>query len=375
MLATFHPRQIFNQRYSGHTCQMAEGLGYWLQTKDFVKENCRRQNQYPHIVPSPNQTLSIPCVFSNLRKRSSSPSKNDEQKNWLIFVLSYIQVYYASDPHRVPPNLRHICSKNHPLFTNAPGVCGKSRMSFLWPLWFWFYYPIWIEWRDGWPSRAGVPFEGIPVIITGDAFQLPVVNGKRNNEQCTTIGEHIQGTFTHFTENVFFLRLSKSVRQGGDTQFADLLRRLRLAQSTQADFDLFNTRFVTDLATLVDESPGWSTAPILTGKWNSGRPQLCRNISQWGTQGANAIWEREREKLKCSSKIALSVIGPKSETRPVPSSSHLKRWWYTLACHWCFEWTFAHHLSFRMDQLGFLHTSVVQNYLRMNQRRMRCEEL
>lgn len=66
------------------------------------------------------------------------------------------------------------------------------------------------------PSRALVPFAGIPVIITGDTFQLPVVNGKGILSNPNTIGDRIQGTFSHSTNGVFCLKLSHSVRQGSD---------------------------------------------------------------------------------------------------------------------------------------------------------------
>lgn len=85
------------------------------------------------------------------------------------------------------------------------------------------------------PSREGISFAGIPVIITGDAFQLPdvIVNGKGILSNGTTIGDQRREIFSLFTEKVFFMRLSQNIRQGGDQSFAAFLRRLRLSEDTQ----------------------------------------------------------------------------------------------------------------------------------------------
>lgn len=79
------------------------------------------------------------------------------------------------------------------------------------------------------PSRSRIPFAGIPVLITGDAFQLPVVKAKCILSKADLIEEYIQWTFRHFTEKVFCLNLSQSVRQDGDSRYAEILQRMRLS--------------------------------------------------------------------------------------------------------------------------------------------------
>ena len=59
-------------------------------------------------------------------QRDLEKCKTSEQKIWMNSVLSYILVYYSNSSFNVPQNLIDLCKENHPIFTNAPGGCGKS---------------------------------------------------------------------------------------------------------------------------------------------------------------------------------------------------------------------------------------------------------
>ena len=60
------------------------------------------------------------------KKQILGKAKNNEQKSWLKFVLNYLQIYYSSSDENVPSTIIDVCKKNHPIFTSAPGGCGKS---------------------------------------------------------------------------------------------------------------------------------------------------------------------------------------------------------------------------------------------------------
>lgn len=114
------------------------------------------------------------------------------------------------------------------------------------------------------PAYSEVLFGGIPVLVTGDAFQLPVVRafGLLDNHQ--NIPEYLRRIHEHCTRKVFFLELSRTVRQNGDEAFANLLLRMRLCESTQQDADTLNIRFFKDFKDIAHQSSAWTHAPILT---------------------------------------------------------------------------------------------------------------
>lgn len=112
------------------------------------------------------------------------------------------------------------------------------------------------------PGSAHVMFAGIPVLLTGDSFQLPVVNGKIIVSQPDNIPMHLRNVFKHCT----VLRLSKSVRQSSDSSFASTLLRIRVAQESENDANLLNSRYFTDINQFTTESSEWTKAPILTAK-------------------------------------------------------------------------------------------------------------
>ena len=115
-------------------------------------------------------------------------------------------------------------------------------------------------------DRSQIMFAGIPIIISGDGYQLPCVQGKGILSPPENVPILLEETFNHFRNNTFYLELSKSVRQGSDLSYSDILMRLRTAQCTQEDVDILNTRFYPDLSRLTEEGRHWSKAPFLTGR-------------------------------------------------------------------------------------------------------------
>lgn len=79
------------------------------------------------------------------------------------------------------------------------------------------------------PAFAHIFFDGIPVILTGDAYQLPVVNAVGILSDPNRIPEYLRSMHEHCTCNVFAMKLSKSIRQCGDNRNANALLRMRLA--------------------------------------------------------------------------------------------------------------------------------------------------
>ena len=118
------------------------------------------------------------------------------------------------------------------------------------------------------PSYAEVPFGGIPVIVSGDAYQLPPVRSPGILSMRENIVEALRPVHDHFNEKVFSLSLSESVRQGDDKTFFEILSRLRLASCTQDDANLLNTRVFTDLSMVASDGneSSWRYAPVLTSK-------------------------------------------------------------------------------------------------------------
>lgn len=77
---------------------------------------------------------------------------------------------------------------------------------------------------------------------------------------------YLEAIYSHCTEKIFYLTLSNTVRQDGDETFAQILNRMRVCDSTQSDVNLLNTRFFEDFNSLAEQSPHWTTAPILTAR-------------------------------------------------------------------------------------------------------------
>lgn len=65
---------------------------------------------------------------------------------------------------------------------------------------------------------------------------------------------------------MFYLQLSTTVRQPGENAYAEVLNRMRVCNSTEEEITLLNTRCTSDLSILKNESPHWTTAPIITAR-------------------------------------------------------------------------------------------------------------
>lgn len=319
----------------------------------------------PGSVPDPSEML-------NIKKHILEKCKNQEQKEWLIAVTSYLQLYYSKDVSSVPYSIDVQFGKNHPLFTNAPGGVGKSWLieqvsefvgrcipPHAQPNWqsmsrfdsgdvapelsdfslvtelppgrlgrvaifatsgvaagnsngFTFHNGLRCHSittfdvlngpseqtrakllkdfamvscividefsmasltllayldrvaRSVRPAFSYIPYGGIPVLITGDAFQLPVINDYGILSREDTIPNHLKSIYEHFNERVYWLALTKSIRQNGDDMYAKILGRMRIAQSDQSDVDVLNQRFFADLSDLEKSSLQWNTAPVIT---------------------------------------------------------------------------------------------------------------
>lgn len=85
------------------------------------------------------------------------------------------------------------------------------------------------------PAFSDVFFSAVPLILAGDAFQLPVVGGHGILSPTSCISEHLQRIHAHCTEHVYYLGLTESVRQNDDLTFSMLLHRMRMCKATQDD--------------------------------------------------------------------------------------------------------------------------------------------
>lgn len=115
-------------------------------------------------------------------------------------------------------------------------------------------------------TRSKFWFAGIPILISGDGFQLPVVGGKGILSNLESIQAELQDIFTYFTEKLYFLELEKSVRQGKDKTFYKVLMRMRISESTIEDTAILNNRYVQSLINLIKSDVSWSKAPILSSR-------------------------------------------------------------------------------------------------------------
>lgn len=115
-------------------------------------------------------------------------------------------------------------------------------------------------------SRSKFWLAGIPVLISGDGFQLPVVGGQGIISKPESIPQKLQDVFSYFTENLYFLELEKSVRQGKDKTFHEVLMRMRMSESTAEDLRLLNSPYVDIPGMLIKTDISWSKAPILAGR-------------------------------------------------------------------------------------------------------------
>ena len=102
--------------------------------------------------------------------------------------------------------------------------------------------------KEIFPQKSRIPFAGIPVIILGDGFQLPVVKGKgilcRDPHKLSPILSEI---YDHFTHKLFYLELSESVRQRNDKRYYETLLRIRYANFSENDVTYLNERYKDDL--------------------------------------------------------------------------------------------------------------------------------
>jgi len=122
------------------------------------------------------------------------------------------------------------------------------------------------------PNKAHLFFGGTVVVISGDAYQLPVVNvhgilceeGSLQKFSSSTF-EILNHIHTHFTKNILFLELQESIRQESDRTFSDILMRMRVCVCNENDVRELNSRFFPNLDNLGSQKGNWKTAPILAG--------------------------------------------------------------------------------------------------------------
>ncbi|KAI0562878.1 DNA helicase Pif1-like protein [Gracilaria domingensis] len=79
------------------------------------------------------------------------------------------------------------------------------------------------------PAYSNVWFGGLVTILTGDCLQLQVVRSKSLLSLSGTIPLVFNDIYEHLSHAVFFLKLSKSMRQEKDSRFSEILLRMRKA--------------------------------------------------------------------------------------------------------------------------------------------------
>ncbi len=94
-------------------------------------------------------------------------------------------------------------------------------------------------------DRESEPFGGVQVLLIGDAFQLPPI---AQRDHWTILKEYYETPFFFsslvLTQNKpSYIELKKIYRQH-DSQFIDLLNKIRINQVSQEDIDLLNSRFI-----------------------------------------------------------------------------------------------------------------------------------
>jgi ATP-dependent exoDNAse (exonuclease V) alpha subunit len=98
-------------------------------------------------------------------------------------------------------------------------------------------------------NKESVPFGGVQVILIGDAFQLPPI---AQNDQWEILRKYYKTPF--FFSSIAlqnnkpqYIELKKIYRQN-ETQFIDLLNKVRINQVTQDDLNLLNSRFIPNIS-------------------------------------------------------------------------------------------------------------------------------
>ena len=103
--------------------------------------------------------------------------------------------------------------------------------------------------QQTYPANVTEIFGGMPALIFGDFAQLPPVGdtplySDKSSSAHTTLSQEGRMVFEHFTQSV---TLDTVYRQAGSDHdqvaFRDALMRLRTYSTTQADYDLLETRF------------------------------------------------------------------------------------------------------------------------------------
>lgn len=292
-----------------------------------------------------NDGLFNPECINQAKEDALKRCKNEEQRSWLLNVMSYLIVYYnAHDDRTERKDVKTICASNPPIVTVAPAGCGKSWLAmqlsdflqvaipteclpitsqddslidicieqdkksgvketvelgfakfgcvavfassgvaagnahgftfnnglkkarinakaleqepssstiatlqsefrnarailvdegFYAPIFHFAYLDKLL--RRMRPSFAEIPYAAYPLIVIGDPMQLPPVNAMSILSEERKIPRSLQSIATHLTENVFFMKLEKSIRQGKDQEYAKILNRIRLATASEDD--------------------------------------------------------------------------------------------------------------------------------------------
>lgn len=89
-----------------------------------------------------------------------------------------------------------------------------------------------------------VTFGGVSVLAVGDLYQLPPIAQPALFDMMNDCYARLYGSGSLWVDEFKMIELDEVMRQRGDTQFIELLCRMRTAQCTSEDFDVLKTRIV-----------------------------------------------------------------------------------------------------------------------------------
>ena len=87
-----------------------------------------------------------------------------------------------------------------------------------------------------------VTFGGVSVLAVGDLYQLPPIAQPALFDMMNDCYARLYGSGSLWVDEFKMIELDDVMRQRGDTQFTELLCRMRTAQSTSEDFDVLKSR-------------------------------------------------------------------------------------------------------------------------------------
>ena len=89
-----------------------------------------------------------------------------------------------------------------------------------------------------------VTFGGVSVLAVGDLYQLPPIAQPALFDMMNDCYARLYGSGSLWVDEFKMIELDDVMRQRGDTQFTELLCRMRTAQCTSEDFDVLKSRIV-----------------------------------------------------------------------------------------------------------------------------------